>query len=96
MDNLVRINNDINSNILIKTGIFNSKVAPGEENTIFFATPFPNKCINVLVCDAGTSGIAITAWKINSTPTKASFKAYYVNVRGATSSPYLSYLAIGY
>ena len=96
LDNLVRINNDINSNILIKTGIFNSKVAPGEENTIFFATPFPNKCINVLVCDAGTSGIAITAWKINSTPTKASFKAYYVNVRGATSSPYLSYLAIGY
>ena len=36
MDNLIRINSDINTNILIKTGIFNSKVASGEENTIFF------------------------------------------------------------
>ena len=96
LDNLIRINSDINTNILIKTGIFNSKVASGEENTIFFETPFPYKCIAVLVVDSGTSGVAITSWKIHATPTRTSFRAYYTNVQGNASSPYLTYLAIGY
>ena len=96
VDNLIRINSDINTNILIKTGIFNSKVASGEENTIFFETPFPYKCIAVLVVDSGTSGVAITSWKIHATPTRTSFRAYYTNVQGNASSPYLTYLAIGY
>ena len=96
LDNLIRINSDINTNILIKTGIFNSKVASGEENTIFFETPFPYKCIAVLVVDSGTSGVAITSWKIHATPTRTSFRAYYTNVQGNARSPYLTYLAIGY
>ena len=73
-----------------------SKQKPGEENIINFKTPFVNKCIAVIINDAGTSGIYVTGWKIFSTPTKQFFKAYYTNIKGEAVSPYLSYIAIGY
>lgn len=96
LSNLINVDDIVNSNIVIKTGIFYSRQNPGEENIINFKTPFANKCIAVIVSDTGTSGVAITSWKIFSTFTKNFFKAYYTNVKGEATNPYLSYIAIGY